>query len=101
MRMMNCRSMLARFKLTEEEGQALVEFALVLIFILIPVTFAFIEASVMLYKYYNGVKRLLFKWLNRRSQRRSYNYKGFVELCKHFKVLRPKIVEKPGFAFAR
>ena len=42
--------MLARFKLTEE-GQALVEFALVLIFILIPVTFAFIEASVMLYKY--------------------------------------------------
>ena len=35
----------------EEEGQALVEFALVLIFILIPVTFVLIETSVMLYKY--------------------------------------------------
>jgi group II intron reverse transcriptase/maturase len=50
--------------------------------------------------YFNGVVRLLFKWLNRRSQRRSYNYKGFRELCKHFKVLRPRIVEKPVSAFA-
>ena len=54
----------------------------------------------MLLKYFNGVMRLLFKWLNRRSQRKSYNYKGFRELCKHFKVLRPRIVEKPVSAFA-
>ena len=50
--------------------------------------------------YFNGVMRLLFKWLNRRSQRRSYNFKGFRELCKHFKVLRPRIVERPVSAFA-
>jgi Flp pilus assembly protein TadG len=49
--MMNFRYLLARLKSMEEEGQALVEFALVLIFILIPVTFVFIETSVMLYKY--------------------------------------------------
>jgi group II intron reverse transcriptase/maturase len=54
----------------------------------------------MMLKYFNGVIRLLFKWLNRRSQRKSYNYKGFRELCKHFNVLRPRIVEKPGFAYA-
>jgi len=35
----------------QETGQSLVEFALVLIFIILPVIFAFIEASVMLYKY--------------------------------------------------
>ena len=50
--------------------------------------------------YFNGVMRLLFKWLNRRSQRRSFNFKGFRELCKHFKVLRPRIVERPVSAFA-
>jgi Flp pilus assembly protein TadG len=35
----------------EESGQALVEFALVLIFIIIPLVMIFIESSVMLYKY--------------------------------------------------
>ena len=34
-----------------EAGQSLVEFALVLLFIIIPFTFAFVEAGVMLYKY--------------------------------------------------
>lgn len=48
--------------------------------------------------YFDMVMRLLFKWLNRRSQRKSYNYKGFWELCEHFKILRPRIVEKWGFA---
>jgi len=54
----------------------------------------------MLLKYFNSVMRLLFKWLNRRSQRKSYNYEGFRELCKYFRVLRPRIVEKPVSAFA-
>lgn len=35
----------------QEKGQSLVEFALVLIFIIIPFTFALIETSVILYKY--------------------------------------------------
>lgn len=38
-------------KLDHEKGQSLVEFALVLIFVIIPFTFALIEASVILYKY--------------------------------------------------
>jgi len=39
--------------------------------------------------------QILHKWLNRRSQRRSYNWSGFKELLKHFRVPEPKILEKP------
>ena len=38
--------------------------------------------------------RILFKWLNRRSQRKSYNWKGFNELLKFFRIERPRITEK-------
>lgn len=40
-----------RWKNQQEAGQSLVEFALVLVFIIVPFTFAFIEASILLYKY--------------------------------------------------
>ena len=36
--------------------------------------------------------RLLMQWLNRRSQRRGYNWHGYKEVLKHFKVDRPRIV---------
>ena len=36
------------------------------------------------------VTELLFKWLNRRSQRKSYN-KGFKELIKLFEIAKPRI----------
>jgi group II intron reverse transcriptase/maturase len=36
-------------------------------------------------------KRILFRALNRRSQRRSYNWKGFAELIRVFKLQRPRI----------
>ncbi len=39
---------------------------------------------------------LLFKWLNRRSQRRSFNIQGFEELLKHFRIEMPRITEKRG-----
>ena len=39
---------------------------------------------------------LLFKWLNRRSQRRSFNLQGFEELLKHFRIEMPRITEKRG-----
>ena len=39
--------------------------------------------------------RILFKWLNRRSQRRSFNWRGFQELLKHFRVEQPRIVGRP------
>ena len=36
-------------------------------------------------------QKLLFKWLNRRSQRRSYSWDGFNELMKIFPLARPRI----------
>ncbi len=36
-------------------------------------------------------KRVLFNVMNRRSQRRSYNWKGFAELLKVFKLEKPRI----------
>jgi RNA-directed DNA polymerase len=33
-----------------------------------------------------------FKWLNRRSQRNSYTWKGYWELLKHFRLPKPKII---------
>jgi len=41
--------------------------------------------------YFFETQRMLFKWLNRRSQRRSYTWEGFNELLKIFPLARPKI----------
>jgi len=38
-------------------------------------------------------RRILFKWLNRRSQRRSYTWKAFNRLLQRFKVTPPRVVE--------
>ncbi len=35
----------------------------------------------------------LFKWLNRRGQRLSYNWAGFKDLLKQFLIPAPKITE--------
>ena len=43
--------------------------------------------------YYRTV-RILFKWLNRRSQRLSYNWAGFQDLLRQFLIPAPKITEK-------
>ena len=37
------------------------------------------------------IKRLLFYWLNRRSQRRSYTWKGFASLMRLFPLVSPRI----------
>ena len=47
--------------------------------------------SKMLGNYYYEILRILFKWLNRRSQRKSCNWQGFSEMVKHFKVPGPRI----------
>jgi len=41
--------------------------------------------------YFYHIKGILFKWLNRRSQRRSYNWKGFEALLKDFTLIKPHI----------
>jgi Retron-type reverse transcriptase len=38
--------------------------------------------------------RILFKRLNRRSQRKSYTWSGFNELLKYFRIEKPRITEK-------
>ena len=35
---------------------------------------------------------LLFKWLNWRSQRKSYNWQGFKEMVKYFGIAKPRIL---------
>jgi RNA-directed DNA polymerase len=42
---------------------------------------------------YGDAKHSWFKWLNRRSQRKSYTWKGYGELLKHLPLPRPKIVQ--------
>jgi group II intron reverse transcriptase/maturase len=40
-------------------------------------------------------QRLVYKWLNRRSQRRSYNMTAFMEAWKRWEIPMPCVVEKP------
>ena len=42
-------------------------------------------------EYYRKVVSLLYKWLNRRSQRKSFNWKQFNEYCKLYPLPKPKI----------
>ncbi len=41
--------------------------------------------------FYYRTRRILFKWLNRRSQRLSYNWAGFGDLLNQFLIPAPKI----------
>jgi group II intron reverse transcriptase/maturase len=42
-------------------------------------------------RFYREVKKLLYKWLNRRSQRRSYTSAAFDELLKRFPLPKPRV----------
>jgi RNA-directed DNA polymerase len=44
-------------------------------------------------KFHKQVKRILYKWLNRRSQRRSFNLVDFDACWKRYGVQEPRIVE--------
>jgi group II intron reverse transcriptase/maturase len=46
-------------------------------------------------QFYWGVIRLLRKYLNRRSQRGSYNWVGFLQLIEQFGIEKPRIVGRP------
>lgn len=39
--------------------------------------------------FYQSAIKSLFKWLNRRSQKRSYNWNGFIERIKNFPLIKP------------
>jgi len=51
--------------------------------------------SASLREFFTCARRILFQWLNRRSQRRSYTWTGFRDLLHHFRVERPRIVGRP------
>jgi len=51
--------------------------------------------SASLMKFFKQATRILFKWLNRCSQRRSYTWRGFQELIEYFVIERPRVVERP------
>jgi hypothetical protein len=52
--------------------------------------------SASLQRFFYTTQRLVFKWLNRRSQRRSYTWAGFNALVYYFAVERPRITERAG-----
>lgn len=43
--------------------------------------------------FYNEIEKFIFKWLNRRSQRRSFTWPEFKALVKRFELPRPRITE--------
>jgi hypothetical protein len=46
-------------------------------------------------RYWKAVKKLCWRWLNRRSQRRSYRTQGFEAMWKAWDLPKPHIVEQP------
>lgn len=51
--------------------------------------------AVGLQQFHRRAIEILLKWLNRRSQRRSFNWLGFKDLLAHFQVPPPRITAKP------
>lgn len=45
-------------------------------------------------EFYTHAIRMLYKWLNRRSQRKSFNYTVFNEIVKYYGIEKPRIVQK-------
>lgn len=46
-----------------------------------------------LMEFYQIARKILFKWLNRRSQRRSFNWSEFQRILKRYQLLLPRITE--------
>jgi RNA-directed DNA polymerase len=51
--------------------------------------------SQALERYWKAVKKLCWRWLNRRSQRRSYRTQGFEAMWEAWDLPRPRVVEPP------
>jgi hypothetical protein len=49
--------------------------------------------SLGLKQFYDPAMKMLFKWLNRRSQRTSFNWAEFETQLKLFQIPRPRITE--------
>ena len=56
-----------------------------------------IETNSKTWVFYNLCLKLLFKWINRRSQKRSYSWKGFMDRLKHSPLPKPFLANKFSF----
>jgi RNA-directed DNA polymerase len=45
-------------------------------------------------EFFEIAKKILYKWLNRRSQRKSFNWEEFKDVLKKYRIERPRITEK-------
>jgi group II intron reverse transcriptase/maturase len=59
--------------------------------------YGIIGNSESLSEFFYYVERILFKWLNRRSERKSYNWAGFNALKKDFGLLQPRITQSRNY----
>jgi group II intron reverse transcriptase/maturase len=50
-------------------------------------------SSRSLWAFYEEVMKMVFKWLNRRSQRKSYNWETFKRLLSRIRLAKPRITE--------
>src|SRR5690606_22585147 len=48
-----------------------------------------------LWRYWRESQKIIYRSLNRRSQRKSYNWTGFNQMWKTLGIANPKIMEKP------
>lgn len=46
----------------------------------------------MLWKYYHQALEIMFKWLNRRSQKKSCTFEGFMRMVEYYRIPRPRII---------
>lgn len=59
--------------------------------------YGIIGNSASLKEYFYHVECILFKWLNRRSERKSYNWAGFNALKKDLGLLQPRITQSRNY----
>jgi RNA-directed DNA polymerase len=62
--------------------------------------YGFAGNATTLNKFAYAVERKWFKWLNRRSQRQSFNWEEFQERLKRFPLPRPRIVKDYSWIYA-
>lgn len=56
-----------------------------------------VETNQLTWVFHNLCLKLLFKWLNRRSQKRSYSWEGFMSMLKRMPLPRPYMANKFSF----
>ena len=62
--------------------------------------YGFTGNALTLNKFAYAVERKWFKWLNRRSQRKSFDWEKFREILKRYPLPRPKIVKGYSWIYA-